>query len=83
MEVVENSCFPETVSLLSLPSSNFLESTCDDEICVVHGDKISRELAREVVLVVELLPVDIRIRVLGLLQSMSNGALYNNKPKNI
>lgn len=47
----------------------------DDEVCVVHGDEVGGELRREVVLVVERLPVDVAVRVLGLLQRVRNVAL--------
>lgn len=42
-----------------IPSSNLLEGASDDKISMVHGNKISCELAREMVLVLQLLPVDV------------------------
>lgn len=54
-----------------LPSGDFLVSAGDDEISVVHCDEIGCELAREVVLLFKVLPVDIRIGILGLLEGMS------------
>lgn len=58
------------------PSSNLLEGTGDDEISVVHGNKIGGELAREVVLLFKLLPVNIGIRVLCFLKCMGYGTLH-------
>lgn len=43
------------------PSSNLLEGTGDDEVCVIHGYKISCKLAWEVVFVIQIFPVDVRI----------------------
>lgn len=60
------------------PSSNLLEGTGDDKISVVHGYKISCKLTRKVILVIQLLPVKIRIRVLCLLKCMSNGTLQSS-----
>lgn len=57
------------------PSSNFLESTGDNEIGMIHGNKISSKLAREVVLLLKFFPVNVRFRILCLLKGMSNGAL--------
>ena len=48
----------------------------DDEVGRVHGDEVGSELARKVVLLLQRLPVDVRIWVLGLFQSMSNVALH-------
>jgi hypothetical protein len=59
-----------------LLSSNLLEGTGDDEVGVVHGNQVSGELAREVVVVLELLPVEVRVRVLSFLKGMSNGTLH-------
>jgi len=42
---------------------------------MIHGNQVGGELAREMVLLLKLLPVDIRVGVLGFLQSMGNGAL--------
>lgn len=64
-----------SLTIYVVPSGNFLEGTGDNEVGVVHGNEISGELAREVVLGVKLLPVDVRVGVLGLLQGMCNGAL--------
>jgi heme/copper-type cytochrome/quinol oxidase subunit 4 len=52
-----------------------LECTGDDEIGVVHGNKVSCELAREVVLAVEFVQVYVRVGVFGFLQGMSDGTL--------
>lgn len=57
------------------PSSNFLESRSDNEIGVIHGYKISSELAREVILILEFFPVDVRFRILSLLKGMGYSAL--------
>lgn len=42
-----------------LLSGNLLERTSDDEISVVHGNKISCELTGKVVLVLKFLPIHI------------------------
>jgi hypothetical protein len=62
-----------------VPSSNFLEGAGNNEVGEVHGDEVSGELAREVVLRVKLLPVEVRAGVLGLFQGMSNGALGHSQ----
>lgn len=61
------------------PSRNLLEGTGNDEISVIHSYNISCELAREVILIVELLPVYIGIWIFCFLQGMSNGALSDSK----
>jgi hypothetical protein len=48
-------------------SSNLLEGTGDDKVSMVHGNQVSGELAREVVVILKLLPVEVRVRVLGFL----------------
>lgn len=60
---------------MCIPSSDFLECTSNDEVGVIHGDKISCELRREMILLIEVLPVDIGVWVLGFLEGMSDGAL--------
>lgn len=62
-----------------LPSSNFLESAGDDEISVIHGKKISSELTWEMILVIKFLPIEVRVWILGFLQSMSNSTLCSPK----
>ena len=57
-------------------SSNLLEGTGDDEVSVVHSDQVSGELAREVVVVLKLLPVEVRVGVLSFLKSVGNGTLH-------
>jgi hypothetical protein len=52
-----------------------LESTGDNEIGVIHGYKISSKLAREVILLLQIFPVNVRFRILCLLQGMGYGAL--------
>lgn len=42
---------------------------------MVHGDEVGSKLARKVVLLFKALPVNVRVRVLGLLQCMSNSTL--------
>jgi hypothetical protein len=53
-----------------------LECTGDDEVSVVHSNQVSGELAREVVVVLKLLPVEVRVGVLSFLKSVGNGALH-------
>jgi hypothetical protein len=64
-----------SVNIQNLPSSNFLECTGDNEISVIHGDKVSGELAREVILAIKFVQVYVRVRVFGFLQGMGNGTL--------
>lgn len=59
-----------------LLSSNLLEGTGDNEVSVVHSNQVSGELAREVVVVLKLLPVEVRVRVLSFLKRMGNGTLH-------
>lgn len=47
------------VRFSTLPSSNFLVCASDDKVRGVHGNHISSELAREVVFLVQLSPLDI------------------------
>ena len=58
-----------------LPSSNFLKSTCDDEVSLIHCYKISGKLGREVILFFKVIPVDVKIRIFGFLQCVSDGTL--------
>jgi len=60
-----------------------LEGTGDDEVSVVHSDQVSGELAREVVVVLKLLPVEVRVGVLSFLKSVGNGALHIKEPGSI
>lgn len=62
-----------------LPSGDFLEGTGDDEVGVIHGDKISGKLRGEMIFLIEVLPVDIRIRVFGFLEGMSDCALSDTQ----
>jgi hypothetical protein len=58
-----------------LPASNFLISAGNDEVGVVHGKEICSELTREVILLFKAFPVNVRVRVLRLLQRMCNCTL--------
>lgn len=42
-----------------LPSSNLLEGAGDDKISMVHSNKISSKLTGEVILILELFPVNV------------------------
>jgi len=44
---------------LQLPASNFLISTCNDEVSMVHGNEVGSELAREVILLFKAFPVNV------------------------
>ena len=59
-----------------LLSSNLLEGTCNNEVSMVHSNQVSGELAREVVVVLKLLPVEVRVRVLSFLKGVGNGTLH-------
>ncbi|THU49631.1 hypothetical protein C4D60_Mb06t11570 [Musa balbisiana] len=48
----------------------------DDKVSMIHRNQISRELAREMILILELLPIDVRVRILRFLQCMGDGALH-------
>ena len=63
------------------PSGNFLVGTCDNEIRVVHRDKVRGELTREMVFLLEVLPEYVGAWVLGLLQSMCYIALLSTSNK--
>lgn len=58
-----------------LLSGNLLEGTGDDEVSMVHCNQVSCELAGEVVVILEFLPVKVRVGVLGFLECMGNGTL--------
>lgn len=62
-------------SIQNLPSRDFLECTGDDEISVIHGNKVSCELAWEVVLAVKFVQVYVWVGIFGFLQGMGNGTL--------
>ncbi|MFS7982810.1 hypothetical protein Hanom_Chr10g00967161 [Helianthus anomalus] len=68
-------CVTLILSNRVLASSNLLESTGDDEVGMVHGNKIGCKLRREMILFLKVLPVDVRVRVLGFLQGVGNGTL--------
>jgi hypothetical protein len=52
-----------------------LESTGDNEISMIHGYKIGSKLGREVILLIQFFPVNVRFRILCLLEGMGYGAL--------
>lgn len=58
-----------------LLSGDLLEGTGDDEVGMVHCNQVSGELAREVVVILKLLPVEVGVRVLSFLKRMGNGTL--------
>lgn len=65
--------------LMFVPSCYLLKGACDDEIGVIHRNKISCKLGREMVFFVKLFPVDIGIRILRFLQRVGDGALQKAK----
>lgn len=60
---------------LILPPGDFLVGAGDDEVSVIHGDQVGCELAWEVVLILELLPVYIRTRVFCFFQCVGDRTL--------
>lgn len=67
--------WPTVHKIHNLPPSDFLECTGDDEISVIHGNKVSCELAWEVILTVEFVQVYVWVGVFGFLQGVGNGTL--------
>jgi hypothetical protein len=61
--------------MLVVGAGDLLVGAGDDEVRRVHGDQVGGELGGEVVLGVVVLPVEIRVEVLGLLQGVGDVAL--------
>ena len=61
-----------------VPSSDLLISTGDDEVCTVHRNEIGSELTGKVVFLFKVFPVNIRVWVLCLFQSMGDNTLQEN-----
>jgi hypothetical protein len=61
--------------MLSLGAGDLLVGAGDDEVRRVHRDQVRGELAGEVVLGLVVLPVEVGVEVLGLLQGVGDGAL--------